>query len=154
RRLISYGPLIATNRRAAEYIDKVLKGTKPGDLPVEQSTKFELIIDVKAARTFDVTIPQSVVMLAYESLSNRQGTQKRAPECFSIVLLSMLSVLGRVRLGSGTVGKVNQQPLGGSHGQGVLGRNVSLDQESGRIGCIRKNCRAGDPSFRRAFSCA
>jgi ABC-type uncharacterized transport system substrate-binding protein len=65
--LIGYGPsLIATNRRAAEYIDKVLKGTKPADLPVEQPSKFELVIDMKTARALGVTIPQAILLLADE----------------------------------------------------------------------------------------
>jgi ABC-type uncharacterized transport system substrate-binding protein len=65
--LIGYGPsLIATNRRAAEYIDKVLKGTKPANLPVEQPSKFELVIDMKTARALGVTIPQAILLLADE----------------------------------------------------------------------------------------
>jgi putative tryptophan/tyrosine transport system substrate-binding protein len=60
--LMSYGVrLTDLDWRSASYVDKILKGTKPADLPVEQPTKFEFIINLKAAKQIDLTIPQSVL---------------------------------------------------------------------------------------------
>ena len=63
--LISYGPNIGDQfRRVAVFVDKILRGAKPGDLPVEQATRFEVVINLKTAKALGLTIPPSLLARA------------------------------------------------------------------------------------------
>ena len=65
--LCTYGPrLTESYRRAAYYVDRILKGMNPAELPIERPTVFELVVNLKAAKTLDVTLPPSVLARADE----------------------------------------------------------------------------------------
>ena len=65
--LMAYGPVFAQlNRRVAIQIDRILKGAKPGDLPIEQPTKFEFVVNLKTAKALGITIPESILVRADE----------------------------------------------------------------------------------------
>ncbi len=62
---MSYSPSLPDNfRRAATYVDKILKGAKPADLPIEQPTRFELVLNLKTAKTLGLVFPQSFLVRA------------------------------------------------------------------------------------------
>jgi putative ABC transport system substrate-binding protein len=67
--LLSYGfDLIDTFRRAASYVDRILRGAKPGDLPVQFPTKFEMVVNLKTAKALGLAVPPSILLRADEQI--------------------------------------------------------------------------------------
>jgi putative ABC transport system substrate-binding protein len=65
--LIAYGPNVPDNfRRAAGYVDRILKGARPGDLPIQEPAKFDFVINLRTARTFRIDLPQTLLQRADE----------------------------------------------------------------------------------------
>ena len=64
--LLSYGPVVDIFRRSASYVDRILRGAKPAELPVQLPTKFEMVINLKAAKAIGLTIPESFLLRADE----------------------------------------------------------------------------------------
>ena len=65
--MLSYGPdRVDTSRRAASYVDRILRGEKPGNLPVQLPTKYEMAVNLKTAKALGLTVPQSILLRADE----------------------------------------------------------------------------------------
>jgi putative tryptophan/tyrosine transport system substrate-binding protein len=73
--LMAYGPNVPDNfKRAAGYVDRILKGAKPGDLPIQQPSRFDFVINMRTARQLGVTLPQAMVLSAAEVIERDAAT--------------------------------------------------------------------------------
>jgi hypothetical protein len=83
--LLSYGPdQVDLFRRAASYVDRILRGEKPGDLPVQVPTKFEMVVNLKTAKALGLNVPQSLLAIAVVMISDGGGVRDAMPAFFYV----------------------------------------------------------------------